>query len=635
MKPWNKVVSILLGIILNASIIFIFITPSIAQTNVFEDFEVGPGGFSESEYYFVSNGRFVFRGNRSDSLRFTIWNGGHNPSDNWYPQPGDSNYFEDFFVSVDIDWEGGEDNWGYGLRVCTQEGSSGEKDSINFWISKNGWYRITKYKDGKRATWVDWTKSSSIRSYNNLSIKKEGGEFRFYINNKLVEYKKINEFCGGGIGLIASHHVDVNFDNFSITLSGVSENLIYFPHIASSSTWETEICIINTNSQQNLNGELKAYSNLGQEVDSKSVALTPKARREIVVGNEFTNPSDIGYIILSSDSESVCGYLKFYINGKYRVAIPAASDVNTGDVYISHIASDADWTTGISILNTTSSSKNLTIEFDNGRTKIKTISAYEHQAFTIRDLFGSNPQSDINSAEIKNGNGIVGLEIFGTTAGSGLNYLSGILLKDETTTTIYYPHVASGSIWGTGIVAYNPSMTSNSLTITPYNESGTLLSLQAQSLAGQEKYVGSPESLNLPAETAWFSIEASSPITGFELFSTTDGNQLGGYTGVGISGTNGVFAKIDKDGGTGIAFVNIENMSIMVTITAYDDNGNVIATEPLNLSAYEKVVDVPSDLFSKDISSATYIAYSSTGNVVGFQLNVSSDGMMLDALPGM
>jgi hypothetical protein len=236
---------------------------------------------------------------------------------------------------------------------------------------------------------------------------------------------------------------------------------------------------------------------------------------------------------------------------------------------------------------------------------------------------------------INNGSGIVGLEIFGTTESSGLSYLSGILLKDDTTSTIYYPHIASDSIWGTGIVAYNPSSTSCNLNITPYSEAGIPLSTQTESLGGREKYIGSIETLNLPSGTAWFSIDASSPITGFELFSTKDGKQLAGYTGVGISKTDGIFAKIDKDGGTGIAFVNIEDSPATVTMTAYDDNGTSTAIETVNLGAHEKKVDIPSELFSQDISNATYITYSSNGNIVGFQLNVSLDGMMLDALPGM
>jgi hypothetical protein len=290
---------------------------------------------------------------------------------------------------------------------------------------------------------------------------------------------------------------------------------LYFPHIASNSTWETEICVINTSAEQTLSGDLKAYNDSGQEVSSTPVNLTPNARREIIIGDEFPNSSDIGYIILESDSESVCGYTKFYIEGKYRVAVPATSDVNAGDIYISHIASNTDWWTGISILNTTSSSKELTVEFDNGTTITKSIAAKEHQAFTISSLFGGELQPNINSAVIKNGSGIVGLELFGS---DGNNYLSGILLKDETTTHIYYPHIASNSTWWTGIVAYNPSAASCTLTITPFRDDGTSLTPQTKSLAGKEKYIGTAKMLKFPEGTAWFKIDATSPITGFELF---------------------------------------------------------------------------------------------------------------------
>ncbi len=62
----------------------------------------------------------------------------------------------------------------------------------------------------------------------------------------------------------------------------------------------------------------------------------------------------------------------------------------------------------------------------------------------------------------------------------------------------------------------------------------------------------------------------------------------------------------------------------------------VIATETINLNAYEKVVDTPEGIFAgSDIGNATYITYLSDREVVGFQLNASADGMMLDALPGM
>jgi hypothetical protein len=54
------------------------------------------------------------------------------------------------------------------------------------------------------------------------------------------------------------------------------------------------------------------------------------------------------------------------------------------------------------------------------------------------------------------------------------------------------------------------------------------------------------------------------------------------------------------------------------------------------VGGHAKVVNYAETIFSpQDISSAAYIAYSSDRDVVGFQLNGSSDGMMLDGLPGM
>ena len=56
----------------------------------------------------------------------------------------------------------------------------------------------------------------------------------------------------------------------------------------------------------------------------------------------------------------------FTRQGYYRAAIPAVKEVNTSDIYISHIDSSAQWWTGISLVNTTSAAKRLTITFNNG-----------------------------------------------------------------------------------------------------------------------------------------------------------------------------------------------------------------------------------------------------------------------------
>jgi hypothetical protein len=171
--------------------------------------------------------------------------------------------------------------------------------------------------------------------------------------------------------------------------------------------------------------------------------------------------------------------------------------------------------------------------------------------------------------------------------------------------------------------------------ITPYDEAGNPLlpNSTTKVIAGKKKYIGIVSDLDLPEDTAWLKIKATIPITGFELFAKI--NQLGGYNTVGISGKEGVFAKIEKNGWTGISFVNPGDSTASISLTAYDDNGNAITTETVDLAGHAKMVDIAPNLFSQDISSATYISYSSDMDVVGFQLNGSSDGMMLDGLPGM
>jgi len=219
------------------------------------------------------------------------------------------------------------------------------------------------------------------------------------------------------------------------------------------------------------------------------------------------------------------------------------------------------------------------------------------------------------------------LELFGSKY-----QLSGILLKNDTSQHIYYPHIASNNRWWTGIVAYNPDASSCTLTITPYTADGLALASQTVPLSGFEKYIGNTVGLGLPDNSAWFQIDATHPITGFELFGTSDSQLLDGYTGVNINSTEGIFAKIEKDGWTGIAFVNISDSQANINLTAYNDSGEVIDTESIELEFYAKMVGNPENIFNIDISNATYIRYSSDQELVGFQLNGSSDGTMLDAL---
>jgi hypothetical protein len=427
--------------------------------------------------------------------------------------------------------------------------------------------------------------------------------------------------------------ITIGGQTFTVTQTAFNAAL-YFPHVDTSLPWQTEIAIVNTSPDQTIIGTLRTLNNDGQLIETKDVTLSARGRRQIIVADEFTNHINIGYIIFDTNSADVQGYTKFYQEGVYRAAIPAVKEVNASDIYISHIDSSAQWWTGVSLVNTTAATKNLTITFNNGVSVPCTLNANQHSVFTIGSLLNQPLQPDIRSAVITNASGIIGLELFGSH-GDG-NQLEGVLLTDKTASTLYYPHVDDND-WWTGIVAYNPSESACTITITPYSASGTTLATSTLSINGKGKYVGTVAQLGLHAQTAWFRIDSTRPLSGFELFGTANGNQLAAYGGNGgTGGKTGVFAKIEKNGGwTGIAFVNTEDGLASVTLTAYNDNGTVVATQVLPVSGHAKVVNLAEAIFAQNIGSATYIVYSSDRNVVGFQLNGTSDDMMLDGLPGL
>jgi hypothetical protein len=96
-----------------------------------------------------------------------------------------------------------------------------------------------------------------------------------------------------------------------------------------------------------------------------------------------------------------------------------------------------------------------------------------------------------------------------------------------------------------------------------------------------------------------------------------------------------VLAKLDKQGTTHIALVNIEDAAATVTLTAYDDTGTPVATAQRTLAPNQKVFDEAQDFFQQSLSTATYLTYSSDRTLVAYQLNASSDNTMLDGLSGL
>ena len=414
------------------------------------------------------------------------------------------------------------------------------------------------------------------------------------------------------------------------------QHSLYFPCIETEGSWESEVAVVN-NSGQAVSGVLKVYDNRGLEVSDGAgmlgtgmpLDLEPRARKVVNIGTAYNSPDYISYGIFMSDSDQVAGYTKLYLNGSAQAAVPAVREVNEGDICLTHVVSDENWWTRICLLNTTWDPKEVTIEFDNETSKTVSLPANGHSSSTIAEFFGGEKQPAIKSGVIKNGAGVVGAAVLGK---EDQTQLCGIVLKGDSAATICYPHVTGiTSGWWTGLGAYNPFMGSSNLTLTPYDASGGALTPVVHLLGGKEKWMVS--NFDLPANTAWVELAGTGAVAGFELFGANNGNTMDGFDTIDIGGTTGVFPKIAKWGWTWLALVNTEGAAAAVTLTAYDDAGTVVAAEPVTLNGHAKLSGFVSALFTEDISTATYVAYESDKELVGFQLNGSLNNMMMDALP--
>lgn len=406
---------------------------------------------------------------------------------------------------------------------------------------------------------------------------------------------------------------------------------LWYPHVASDGSWETDIALIN-DGETEAHAVIEAYNADGTRVAQSAVfTLSAHARAEIVVGTLFPSSEQIKYIRIKSNTDALVGYVKFYIDPHYRAAVPAVPSPAAGDLYLSHIAAGGGWWTGVALVNTTDEEKSLTLRFNNGETRPIFLTPGEHRAFTVTELYRGPVPSAIRCGVIENAHGVIGLELFGKET-----VLSGVLLKDGTANSLYYPHVASNESWWTGIVAHNPFEPPVGLSVLPYAADGTALEPRAAFINGNDKYIGTAEALNLPAETAWFAVQANGPVTGFELFGTRDEAQVAGFSALEISRTAGIFPKLEPAGWTGIAFVNVSEQLSEVRLTAYTDAGAEVASQTLILKGYQKQVGMASELFiGQDISQAGYIRYRSDQDLAGFQLNGSPGHTLLDALPGL
>jgi rhodanese-related sulfurtransferase len=405
--------------------------------------------------------------------------------------------------------------------------------------------------------------------------------------------------------------------------------LLFFPLVKAANGWETEIGIINPSPDRELAGAFKAYSPEGGAAPSLVTWNLPAHSRKVLqVNTAFTDSQAIGSIVFRPKGEAI-GYSKSFLSGRYGTALPALSSPDDRVLHLAHIASGADWGTEITLLNTTSLPKPVSIDFNNGDRAHLVLAAHERRSVNPDDLAATSRQGGAQSASITHEGGIVGFELLTSST-----KVSALPLSGDTSSPLYYPHIPRDHPWSTGLVVYNPSSSVSAFTFVPYGSDGSSLDAATLSLAPHTRYADMLTTL-LPSSPSWLKIEADTTLSGWAGIFHADPPQLAAYASTAPPAKEGVFPEVTSARFTGLVLVNPQDAVATVTLTAYNESGQSLAPEHMTLGAHAKIAAAAQDLFTQDLAGATYLAYSSDQALLGLQFSFLDDGMLLDCLPGM
>jgi len=202
------------------------------------------------------------------------------------------------------------------------------------------------------------------------------------------------------------------------------------------------------------------------------------------------------------------------------------------------------------------------------------------------------------------------------------------------------PHVASGfGGYETEIALLNtiPGGTAVKGQLQALDKNGNLLqTILFDILPGGRKEITVGTTFQNPASIAYMMFVSDSGFVGGYTRFSEPGNQVS-LPAVAAGVNEGWFAKVETEGWTGLAFVNIDTADANVVLTAYDENGNMVGDNTLPpVKPGEKVSRLISEFFAPAIlASARYFCFTSDKTILGYTASRSADGFKLDGLMGL
>ena len=248
-------------------------------------------GSDEKRDFSVKNGKYYLKHKRNEKG----WAA-------YQDQKIDTN--RDFEIETKIDKISGVNNYGYGLIF-------GKKDDndFRFYISSSGYYKVARMVNNSEQVIQKWVTTSHVNTgnlkSNTLKVKKENGNYKFYINGNYVYQMEYESFYGDELGFVVYNNQEIAVDYIRVKYNSSTNTIV--------TKNKTLYLPLNENFSTNTNGwSTDNVDNYTSGISNGKLNIHRKKEGGIFISRDVNIDTNKDFVIETSISRQKTGATGLY-----------------------------------------------------------------------------------------------------------------------------------------------------------------------------------------------------------------------------------------------------------------------------------------------------------------------------------
>lgn len=434
------------------------------------------------------------------------------------------------------------------------------------------------------------------------------------------------------------------------------EPALFLPFMVEDGNLRSSLGIINT-TEAEADLAVAGLDQFGRTVITRSLELPPRGRI-FVTGVSFFGSAnnqdrarDIRWVKILSTRRLV-GYTNgVTLDGSQLMSVGAVRSLSAS-MLVPHIAADtAQWYTRAVVVNVDEADSPLTFLSNNGPLTLdENLQANHQKDFRFGNLFAESLPGWGELRNRGNRDTLAGFELFGRV--DGRREIAALELVDvrqrnpnfvSQAGNLFFSHVAQDiANWWTGLALINTTDGDVTYNLVGFDDAGAELArLNGQLLPPGGKLLNVTTTLFPDVNVSWVKVESDGGLAGFELFGDHAATRLSGFQAARSLTDTLYFPHLQVRNGlwTGIAILSASTEPMDITLTAYDDAGQVQAQTTVNLPPQTKWVRLAESIFPDGLpATASYLRVTAPIRAItGFELfgSLPAAGLADDQFAGL